>query len=189
MNKFPDHIDKGPVGPCDQILDAALKFAKKQFEDDGELRPYFIMVDKDSQCIPVLAEYANDQQKHAMLWAMRKLLAENHSTRYLVVNEAWARHLSLDQVDMDNDGMAKDGIRPKDAPDRVEIVVVTDVAMNPATGRAKARQISMPIIRPEGRAPYLGEAVEFKTDKEGHSLSGLFTELLDPPVANIPGIH
>lgn len=78
--------------------------------------------DESGEPVPVLVGPLMARKDFAAM-AMRKLMRELGVTHYVFASEAWSR--SIDPKDADETGMPNDGLMPREAPDRLEVLLLT----------------------------------------------------------------
>lgn len=130
------------------MLDYASRFAERQFNRAGEVRPMWHAVTRggESLIMPPPIGAANKDESVAL---MRALFELRDVVRYLFLDEAW----TLDKL-VEGDELAIERTGLGQHPERVEIVMFSGEDHEAGMLMGHRR-----IFRPAGRKPYLGPLV------------------------------
>ncbi len=147
----------------DELFEHGKTFAKYIFQEQGEIVPMWVCIDKNGQTLPILAPL---DDKDAVADGLRLLFKEASIIRYVSMLEAWI--VKGDHKATTTEELMKDG-PPSQHPDRREVVVIE------ASDGATVKMGFYYILRPEH-----GEATlsPFEDFGDGGTSSGRFSNML-----------
>jgi hypothetical protein len=97
------------------VVQAHLRTAKSNLRRDGRLAPVIIAYDPGDKAALLGVPFRNDDEKYAMLAAVKVLFAQQRIQRYIALADTWLLELPAD--------VRSDDTRPSEHPNRVEAVI------------------------------------------------------------------
>lgn len=98
------------MGTLREAADAAMEIASKIFDKQGNVSPIWLIEKPDGNAV-VHAQFTGDDSKDTMVALIKQKFGAT-ATRIIFIAEAWMRRMQG----------PPDGIRPSQAPDRIEAI-------------------------------------------------------------------
>jgi hypothetical protein len=118
------HRPKSASGDWTRQLRFDMAFAEKTLLKDGYLGRIFVVHTKDQKLV-IPGQWDSDRERGAMLEVIKAHCLALNAEALSFISEAWARHLQQAHGETNAEFRTRvDAVRPRDAEDRVEVVIV-----------------------------------------------------------------
>ena len=144
------------------LFNHQIEFAKRIFEDKGEVLPMWVGQDESGAVYPMTVLFNTQEEKAQAAEAIKMLFERNNIIRYVSMVESW-----MVITDQAVDALT---IRPSQHPDRKEVIIIAaeEVGREGMVGYLEI------IRKDDGKV----ELSEFKDQPRGSSACGDFAEIL-----------
>lgn len=113
------------MDPWQAKLDFDMDFAAKTLRDDGELRPMAVITDKAGMIHIVALDMSDDDMKEKSFRYIRLLCVAHEADSLSMMGEMWMRSVKAYDGESPEDHKRRaTSVRPREMPDRQEVVMV-----------------------------------------------------------------
>lgn len=107
-----------------RIKDVTINMMKQNFKNDGKLFPVIMALEANGKMTYVGTPYRNHEEKKATINYAKLLCKKINAVAFFMINEAWVRKVTPEQMKEYSEEFKKSGKRISDYDDKKEVVIM-----------------------------------------------------------------